>query len=429
MYPDEHSTVRGDDRFDFVARILAAPPLSNEGLSQFRQLLQEDMRALLSNTELPSAVAAEVLYRLHAVADRMELMTSSPSVLDKCVVAVAGGFSSGKSSFISSFMEGSAIKLPVGIDPMTSIPTYVVSGKRGTIHGYTDKGGVIDIPLDLYARLSHRFVHSLGFNLRDILPFAAIETPLRDLQHVTFIDLPGYDPAMSDGAYTDDDSTVALEFLAQAHALIWVIGLDANGTIPSSDLDFLAALQAENSDEKPLYIVLNKADLRPPAEITPVLDNVQALLNAEGIAYAGLCAYSSARATQFRYRGQHLKTFLREIDQPTNGRVDLLKELNSIFRRLYGAMSKNSQKSEKLENAVIALELDLHELGLYRARRTVPMEQGRGRRRPRTPAEVAQSAQEWLAYLKEQLRSLEADGALGSAKKIAEAMRLALKTV
>lgn len=429
MYMDEQAAVTHDDRFDFVAQILSAEPLSHEGVIEFRHLLQEDMRVLLSDADVPSAVVAQVLYRLHAVADRMELMTNSPCVLDKCVVAVAGGFSSGKSSFISSFMDGAAIKLPVGIDPMTSIPTYVVSGPRGTIQGYTDKGGVIDIPLDLYARLSHRFVHSLGFNLRDILPFAAIETPLRDLEHVTFIDLPGYDPAMSEGAYTDDDSTVALEFLAQAHALIWVIGLDVNGTIPSSDLDFLGSLQSENAQGNPLYIVLNKADLRPPADLTPVLDNVQALLNAEGIAYSGLCTYSSARSTQFRYRGQHLKTFLREIDQPTNGRADLLKELNATFRRLYDAMSKNSQKSEELENAVIALELDLHELGLYRARRTVSMEQGRGRRRPRTPAEVAQSAQERLAYLKEQLRTLEVDGALGTAKRIAQAMRMALKTV
>lgn len=429
MHSDEHPAATTDDRFDFVARILAAPPSSHEGVSQFRHLLQEDMRALLSDTEMPSAVVAEVLYRLHAVADSMELMTSSTSVLDKCVVAVAGGFSSGKSSFISSFMDGASIKLPAGIDPMTSIPTYVVAGERGTIQGYTYKGGMIDIPPDLYERLSHRFVHSLGFNLRDILPFAAIETPLRDLQHVTFIDLPGYDPATSDGAYTDADSTVALEFLAQAHALIWVIGLDVNGTMPSSDLDFLTALQSENAHDKPLYIVLNKADVRPQADIILVVDNVQALLNKGGITYAGLCAYSSARATQFRYRGQHLKTFLRELDQPTDGRADLLKELNAIFRKLYDAMSKNSQKSAELEDVIIALELDLHELGLYRTRRTVPVERGRGRRRARTPAEVAESAQEWLAYLKEQFQALEVDGALGTAKKIAEAMRIAVKTV
>jgi hypothetical protein len=75
------------------------------------------------------------------------------------------------------------------------------------------------------------------------------------------------------------------------------------------------------------------------------------------------------------------------------------------------------------------LELDLHELGLYRTRRTVPVEQGRGRRRARTPAKVAESAQEWLAYLKEQFQALEVEGSVGTAKKIAEAMRQALKKV
>lgn len=141
MHLNEADGAMANERFDFVASILAAQPSSHEGVTQFRRLLQEDMRVLLSDVEIPSAVTAEVLYRLHAVADRLELMVSSPTVQDKSVVAVAGGFSSGKSSFISSFMDGSAIQLPVGIDPMTSIPTYVMAGEGGTIQGHTYKGG------------------------------------------------------------------------------------------------------------------------------------------------------------------------------------------------------------------------------------------------------------------------------------------------
>lgn len=419
----EHTT---DDRFGFVARILAAPLSSHEGVVRFRHLLQEDMRALLGAAEIPSAVTTEVLFRLHAVADNLELMASSTAVQDKCVIAIAGGFSSGKSSFITSFMVDSSIVLPVGIDPMTSIPTYVVAGTSGAIRGYTHKGGVIDIDPDFYGRLSHTFVHSLGFNLREILPFAAIETPLRGLEHVTFIDLPGYDPASSEGAYTSADRSVTMEFLAQAHALIWVIGLDSNGTLTESDLNFLAELQP---DGKPLYIVLNKADLRPEEYLVEVLEEVRATLNAQGIEHAGLCAYSSALATQVRYRGQQLKSFLRELDQPTDGRAHLQKELNAIFRKLYGAMSKNSRASAELENVVIALELDLQELGLYRVRRTVPVELGRGHRRPRTPAQVAEAAQERLVYLREQLQALDVDSALLTAKKIAETMRQVIKAM
>ena len=89
-------------------------------------------------------------------------------------------------------------------------------------------------------------------------------------------------------------------------------------------------------------------------------------------------------------------------------------------------MAKNSRTSAALENVVIALELDLQELGLYRARRIVPIK-GRGRRRVRTPVQVAEEAQERLAYLREQLQSLEVDDVVLTAKKIAEAMRQALK--
>lgn len=428
MLQAEPNNASVDDRFEFVSQVLAAPPSSHEGVNNFRHLLEEDVRALLSEAEIPSSVASEVLYRLHAIAYRLELMASSPTVLEKCAVAVAGGFSSGKSSFISSFIEDEQFDLPVGIDPMTSIPTYVVSGTSGAIQGHTYKGGVIDISSDFYRRLSHKFVHNFGFNLREILPFASIETPLRGLSHLTFIDLPGYDPAMSDDAYTDKDSTVALEFLSQARALIWIIGLDSNGTVPLSDLDFLSDLQTEIAADKPLYIVLNKADLRPGKDLLSVMDNVRTLLDERSISCAGVCAYSSTRAAVLKYRGQHLKTFLRELDQPTDGRADLMKELNATFRKLYNAMSKSSQELAQLEDVIISLDLDLHELGLYRARRTVPV-QGRGRRRVRTPSEVAQEAQEKITYLREQFQALEVDGAVSTAKRIAEAMRQALKTI
>lgn len=414
-----------EERLGFITQILAATTAPHEAVTRFRQLLQNDMRALLSEVEISSVATSEILFRLHAVADSMELMASSTAVHNKCIIAVAGGFSSGKSSFITSFMEDASLGLPVGIEPMTSIPTYVISGGSGSIRGYTYKGGIIDIASHLYGRLSHAFVRSLGFKLRDVLPFVAIETPLRDLGHVTFIDLPGYDPDSSQGTSTEADRAVAMEFLMQAHALIWVIGVDSNGTVPESDLSFLAELQQE---ARPLYVVLNKADLRPEASLVEVLNDVRSTLNNAGIAYVGVCAYSSTLATQLRHRGQHLKTFLRELDQPTDGRAHLQKELNAIFRRLYGAMSKNARATLELENVVVALEVDLHELGLYRARRVVPVV-GLGRRRVRTPVQVAEEAQERLAHLRAQLQSLEVHDQVAKAKTIAEEMRQALKNL
>ncbi|EER62363.1 hypothetical protein AcdelDRAFT_0047 [Acidovorax delafieldii 2AN] len=413
------------DRAAFVAQILSVEPAQNAGVHEFRRLLEQDVRALLSGAEVSSAVTAEVLFRLQGVADKLDLLGSSPALHGKTVVAVAGGFSSGKSSFITSFIEDRQVSLPVGIEPVTSIPTYVVSGAGSAIRGHTYKGGVIDIAPDFYSRLSHAFVHGFGFNLREILPFVAIETPLRGLKHLTFIDLPGYDAAQSEGAHTSDDLSKAREFISQAQALIWLIGADSNGEIPAADLDFLLEQQ---SDGRQLYVVLNKADLRPEDSLVEVLEQFRSTLDNAGIDFEGLCAYSSALGIQVKYRRQSLKSFLRTLDQPVDARANLLKELNATFRKLYTAMSHNAQSSTEIAEVVNSLELDLHELGLFHNWASTPAAPARGRRRGRTPENVALKAQERLAFLREQLQSLEASDEVARAKKIADSMRLAVKT-
>ena len=281
-------------RYTFVTDILSALPTVASEPEKFQQLLEQDVRGLLSNVTISSTIATEVLFRLQAILDKLKLLISSTAVHEKTVVAVGGGYSSGKSSFVTSFIEDQSLRLPVGIEPITSIPTYVASASGSVIRGHTWNGGVINIDPALYGQLSHAFVHGFGFNLRDILPCVSMETPLRGLRHIAFIDLPGYDAATSTGAHTEGDRLKAREFIAQAQALIWLIGLDSNGEIPASDIDFLLAQQA---DERPLYVVLNKADVRPVDDVIAVLDQCRDTLDQADVIHAGLCAYSSTNGT------------------------------------------------------------------------------------------------------------------------------------
>ena len=426
VWPSPEASLDQADRAALVAQILSAVPAANRGSSAFRRLLEQDVRALLNETEIPGDVAAEVLFRLQGVADKLEVLGSSTALQGKTVVAVAGGFSSGKSSFITSFIEDMRIGLPVGVEPVTSIPTYVMSGAGagGSIHGHTYKGGVLDIDPALYGRLSHAFVHGFGFNLRVILPFVAIETPLRGLSHLAFIDLPGYDAAKSEGAHTEDDLSTSMEFASQAQALIWLVGADSNGEIPAADLDFLIEQQGES---RPLYVVLNKADLRPEGSLAEILDQFRRTLDNAAIEYEGLCAYSSVLGTQLRYRGRPLKSFLRDLDQPVDTQADLLKELNSIFRKLYAALNRRAQSSTEIADLLNSLELDLHELGLFQDWRPTPTTATRKSRRGRTPQGVATQAQARLAWLREQMQGLEMDGQVERAKNIADLMRQAVR--
>ena len=124
-------------------------------------------------------------------------------------------------------------------------------------------------------------------------------------------------------------------------------------------------------------------------------------------------------------------TFLRQLDQPTDAREDLLSELNRAFRKLYDAMRQEAQASDEWADTVNALELDLHELGLFQTRRLVdtphPQLRWAGRRRVRTPKEVAEEAKQYLANLRECRSSERPDFKLQRAKDIAERMRAVIK--
>lgn len=55
----------------------------------------------------------------------------------KTVVAVAGSFSSGKSSFMNSFFVNRNVKLPTGMTQTTAISSYVMPDEVPSIMGHS----------------------------------------------------------------------------------------------------------------------------------------------------------------------------------------------------------------------------------------------------------------------------------------------------
>lgn len=54
-------------------------------------------------------------------------------LIGKNIIALGGGFSSGKSSFLNAIMGRNV--LPSDIDPSTSVPTYIVRGDKHEVVG------------------------------------------------------------------------------------------------------------------------------------------------------------------------------------------------------------------------------------------------------------------------------------------------------
>jgi len=349
-----------DSRYSLVCSAISPNKIRSERYDRFNELVTQHLLPLINRvTVLPNE--AEQVIKIRAVDDELRLAESLKAFSERTIIAVAGGFSSGKSSFITSLFANEELSLPIGIEPVTAIPTYVFHADKLNINGYPADGGCFEIPQEMYARLSHRFVEEFGFNLRDLLPFISLEVPMKSYKNLAFIDLPGYNPGDRDGS-TSGDRSASEEYIDQAQALIWMIGLDANGTIPRDDLDHLWEFAASNIS---LYVVLNKADLRPLVSLDEVLDQVADELMMAGINYTGLCAYSSESGGELVYRECSLWHFLEEWDRPRHVISSIVMKIKEVLSVYKDALSRDIEERKMKSGIIKALELNLLELGAF----------------------------------------------------------------
>jgi GTP-binding protein EngB required for normal cell division len=395
-------------RDNLIAALLSAPVNKNNAVTDFKDFLYGDFLWWITRSSLGDS-GADAINRLQGVLNELEIQTEAQRFKHMNLLAVAGGFSSGKSSFITSLMETSELGLPVGIEPVTSIPTFVIPGAAQTVKGYTAEGGVVDIDKFFYKKLSHKFISNFGFNLRKIMPFAAIETPLRGLKNLALLDLPGFGAAASTGSHTQDDDETALIFLSQCSAVLWILGIDANGTIPISDLNHLHDIAQRGH---PFYIVLNKADMRTESAVTSVIDHMSKTLREQGLKPAGICAYSSFTRETFEYRGKSLTGFLRSFDFALDRRKVLIDQVSKIFRRLQTDIHRLNGGVENGLAKIKQIEADLTELGLFD--QGIPHDDMRGlggHRRKRRIETIANSIWQALCAIEEQISLHQAQDA------------------
>lgn len=332
----------------------------NEGLKQYLHLLHHDFLAF-ANEEASLVEEATALLKLQELGKELELVSNYPDFHHKHTLAVAGGFSAGKSALISSLFGDQSVKLPSDVKPTTAIPTYVMSSAQNRLLGVSSQGGVVDlhqIDEELHQKLSHEFINGFGFNLKSILPNLFLTTDLA-FEHLCFIDTPGYNAAASGGGFTDEDVQTAKDFTQQAEAVLWLIGLDANGTISETDCEFLSEIMQEQ--EKPLYIVLNKADLRPLSNVEEIMETVVEYLEDYNIEFAGVSAYSARLKKELTYFKQPIMQFIKNLDKPSNKHRELLKKLYEVDLMYQKAILADIEEYKTFAKTFKTLALDLYE--------------------------------------------------------------------
>ncbi|GAA8298128.1 hypothetical protein HpBT174_12770 [Helicobacter pylori] len=338
-----------------IACVLNAK-MENKGLAEYQRVLNNEFLAFSNEVEFKEQ--AMVLRALQELGNELQLVASFPSLFQKSMVAVGGGFSVGKSSFLNNVL---GLKLPVGLDKTTAIPTYCLKGEREVLMGSSQNGGVVELP---YLTFDHKFLDSLGFNLKEIMPSMLLSAPSVPFEFLCFIDTPGYD-APNQG-YTGGDRQASEEYLANAKYILWVIDCQ-HGTIQSDDLDYLQELYEEHG--KQVFIVLSMADRKTKNDLETIATNIREVLEDKGVEICGIGAYSSKNYEKCKEINENssiftpLEGFLRSLDKKSEKQNEILSVLYNVHLAYEKAIEQDADQFKRYQKALHFIKLDLMQKG------------------------------------------------------------------
>ncbi|MEH8138799.1 dynamin family protein [Gallibacterium anatis] len=323
-------------RQNLIAKLLSAKN-NHSAIREYYRLLEGEFIPFINTLAvLPDKV--NVIFELQEIGQELKMISANPAFYQKRTIAVAGGFSAGKSAFVSSLFQKkdqTTFHLAIDVNPTTAIPTYVLNSDKKSFLACNNNGGIINLLEDEtgkenFANLkkftTHQFLDSFGFKLQQLMPFIFLSTPMK-YEQLCFIDTPGYNPGSQE--MTNDDGRIAKEFIGNSEALIWVID-SSNGTIQDTDLKFLESIL---TPEKmiPLFIVLNKADLKPEDELKDIMEVVKEELEDYEIPFKGISAYNSNCGEELDFIKLSLNDFLTEFDTKNDNQHKEIKErLNKV---------------------------------------------------------------------------------------------------
>ncbi len=354
---NHHNTEGLKERYDLIARILNAK-MENEGLEEYQQILDNEFLEFASGVD--SLKEKEIaLLMLQEIQKELQLVASYPSLFQKTIVAVGGGFSAGKSTFLNNLL-GLKLKLPEDMNPTTAIPTYCLKGKKEVLMGFSQNGGMVELP---NLAFDHQFLKSLGFNLKEIMPFMLLSAPSAPFEFLCFIDTPGYNP--SNQGYTDGDKEVSKESLKHAKHILWLISCERGG-IESDDLEFLQELYEEG---KQVFIVLSRADRRTKSQLEEVAAKIKETLEDRGIEFLGIGAYSATRYQEIKEFSEKspvfdsLEKFLKKLNKRSEKQNEILSVLYEVHLAYEKAIEQDANQFKRYQKVLHSVKLDLLQKG------------------------------------------------------------------
>lgn len=250
----------------------------------------------LITTELPEALEdnapsnfPQLYFDFRHEFERFKEFVLFDKLIGKNIVALGGGFSSGKSSFLNSIL-GEKI-LPADINPSTSVPAYLVSGNDVSVYGINTFGSRVDMEAEDVKLISHGFGKldddDNEATLGHILDSIFISSPLQPFENIALLDTPGYSKAESAEYSAKTDEKIARVQLNSANYILWFVQADS-GTITQEDIAFLETLNRDI----PKLIIVNKADKVTEEDLAVIVRKIKDTLDVKGMQYTDVLTYT-----------------------------------------------------------------------------------------------------------------------------------------
>ena len=250
----------------------------NVDLSEIEKIITKELPNKLEKNAPPNF--PELYFEFKQEYERFKEFILFDRLIGKNVVALGGGFSSGKSSFLNSIL-GEEL-LPSDITPSTSVPAYLIHDEISFVYGINIFESKIVMQPEEVCLIAHGFgkddTDGVEVTLGHLLQSLFVASPNQPFQHIALLDTPGYSKAEINGYSSKTDEKIAHTQLNSANFILWFVPADS-GTVTNSDIEFLRSL---NSDI-PKLIVVNKADKLMPDDLDEVVDKIHNILQMKGI--------------------------------------------------------------------------------------------------------------------------------------------------
>ena len=215
----------------------------------------------------------ELRPRLSMILERLES--------NRFEIAVFGRVSSGKSSLLNHILRTEA--LPVGVNPITAVPTRLVHGPQALLTASFAGGSVERLPIERLPEFVSE-IHNPA-NCKGVARLV-VELPCDRLRTgIALVDTPGL------GAFAAAGAAETLAYLPQCD--LGVVLIAAGSPLNDEDLSTILRLYEAAI---PVKVLLSKADLLSSADLASALDYTARQLQRVLGADIGLHAVSTAQS-------------------------------------------------------------------------------------------------------------------------------------